>query len=98
MQKRLDHYLKKMMAEEARMRRAKVVFLRPCSLQDKCFVDLRFQLRKEKKNEYLLNICVSVYLIKALRPLKKGRKGKGNYWGITDFNCILDSRFSHSVY
>jgi hypothetical protein len=64
------------LGQEREMRRAGLVVLRP-SLNDPSIVRLQPLLVEEKKAECLLTICTSVYIIKSLRPLIKGRRGKG---------------------
>jgi hypothetical protein len=76
-QKRMEQFLKELIKEERRMRNAGSVVVRPSSLEDDCFSGLRNKIVKEDKADYLLSICLSVYIIKTLRPLLKGRKGKG---------------------
>lgn len=66
-----------LIVEERKVHRSQTVNVRPTSLDDPRFHGLRQKLLKYKKAYYLLVICISVYIINALRPLTKGRKGKG---------------------
>jgi hypothetical protein len=75
-QQRLEKFLKELIKEERRMRSVGSVVVRPSSLEDACFYGLRNKIVKEEKADCLLSICISVYIIKTLRPLLKGRKGK----------------------
>lgn len=67
---------KKMVVElERKSRAAGAVVVRP-TWASPCIVRLRSLLAEEKKSESLLHVFTSLYVIKALRPLIKGRKGK----------------------
>jgi hypothetical protein len=98
LESKMKRFKRMVLGQEQEMRRAGSVVVRP-RLNDPCIVKLRPLLMEEKKAECLLAICTSIYIIKALRPLIKGRRGKGTIslcGGILFYSIFRLTRFLFS--